>query len=164
MILVLQDGCDLPQARIVFDVTLEGSARKLITVRSALLFYNQLQLPIEMKLENTRTIFSRGKVLNLWGALVYRSVTNSIILSLLIIFLFVTDNTPLIIVISPGSCEPVPLTYTHAQISLRPIAAGKSSQMYYAFSEPIFWQRAQRPGDLIEEIRQCHSNKGPSYR
>lgn len=57
----LQDGCDLPQARIVFDVTLEGSARKLITVRSALLLYNQLELPIEVKLENTPTVYSRGE-------------------------------------------------------------------------------------------------------
>lgn len=47
---------------------------------------------------------------------------------------------------------------------MRPVATGKASQVYYAFSEPIFWQRAQRPGDLIEEIRQCHSNKGSSYR
>lgn len=55
-----QDSCDLPQARIVFDVTLEGSARKLITVRSALLLYNQLQLPVEVKLENTPAAYSRG--------------------------------------------------------------------------------------------------------
>lgn len=55
-----QDTCDLPQARIVFDVTLEGSARKLITVRSALLLHNLLELPVEVKLENTPTAHSRG--------------------------------------------------------------------------------------------------------
>lgn len=80
------------------------------------------------------------------------------------IFFIFSDASPLIVIISPGTCEPVPLTYTHAQISVRPVAVGKASQVYYAFSEPIFWQRAQRPGDLIEEIRQCHSNKGSSYR
>ncbi|XP_065212498.1 intermembrane lipid transfer protein Vps13D isoform X2 [Planococcus citri] len=127
------DSCDLPQARIVFDVTMEGSARKLITVRSALLLYNQLQLPVEIKLENTPAAHSRDPL---------------------------TYN----FIVSSGKCVPVPLIYTHAQISLRPLIPEKSPQVFYAFSDPIFWQRAQRPGDLIEETRQCHSNKGSSYR
>nr|CAI5831310.1 unnamed protein product [Callosobruchus analis] len=42
---------DLPPVRIVFDVTLEGSARKLVTVRSALLIINNLPQPVEIKLE-----------------------------------------------------------------------------------------------------------------
>jgi hypothetical protein len=67
-----QDGCDLPQARIVFDVTLEGSARKLITVRSALLLLNHLELPLEVKLENTPTVYSRGECESKRSALVLR--------------------------------------------------------------------------------------------
>ena len=39
--------------RVVFDVSLEGSARKLITVRSALTVSNQLPHPIIVRLENT---------------------------------------------------------------------------------------------------------------
>ncbi len=39
--------------RIVFEVTLDGSARKLITVRSALLVSNKLPQSIDLKLENT---------------------------------------------------------------------------------------------------------------
>ncbi|CAH1990127.1 unnamed protein product [Acanthoscelides obtectus] len=42
---------DVPPVRIVFDVTLEGSARKLVTVRSALLLINNLPQPVEIKLE-----------------------------------------------------------------------------------------------------------------
>ncbi|KFM78297.1 Vacuolar protein sorting-associated protein 13D, partial [Stegodyphus mimosarum] len=42
-----------PPARIVFVVTLEGSARKLITVQSSLLVENKLEDTIEMKLENS---------------------------------------------------------------------------------------------------------------
>lgn len=42
-----------PQVRIVFQVKLEGSARKLIVVRSALLASNLLPHPIELKLVNT---------------------------------------------------------------------------------------------------------------
>ncbi|KAB0794994.1 hypothetical protein PPYR_11833 [Photinus pyralis] len=38
--------------RIVFDIALEGSARKLVTVRSGLLIRNKLKENIEIKLEN----------------------------------------------------------------------------------------------------------------
>ncbi len=43
---------EMPPARVVFDVSLEGSARKLVTVRSALLLENKLATPVQMKLEN----------------------------------------------------------------------------------------------------------------
>ena len=42
----------MPPARVVFDVTIEGTARKVITVRSALMIDNQLTEPVELKLEN----------------------------------------------------------------------------------------------------------------
>ncbi|KAG8294786.1 hypothetical protein J6590_094927 [Homalodisca vitripennis] len=44
---------ELPQARVVLEVTLEGSARKLVTVRSALQLCNQLVDTVEVKLDNT---------------------------------------------------------------------------------------------------------------
>jgi vacuolar protein sorting-associated protein 13D len=37
----------------VFEVTLEGSARKLVTVRSSLVLVNHLPEMVEVKLENT---------------------------------------------------------------------------------------------------------------
>lgn len=40
-------------ARIVLDVQQEGTARKLITVRSALVLLNKLDSPVELKMENT---------------------------------------------------------------------------------------------------------------
>ncbi|KAL1513260.1 hypothetical protein ABEB36_002689 [Hypothenemus hampei] len=43
---------DVPPARVVFDIALEGSARKLITIRSALVILNSLPETIEIKLEN----------------------------------------------------------------------------------------------------------------
>lgn len=42
-----------PSARLVFVVALEGSARKLITVESALLIENTLEDTVELKLENS---------------------------------------------------------------------------------------------------------------
>ncbi|KAL3268817.1 hypothetical protein HHI36_007913 [Cryptolaemus montrouzieri] len=43
---------DIPPARIIFDISLEGSARKLITVRSAVLIRNKLPETVEIKLES----------------------------------------------------------------------------------------------------------------
>ncbi len=40
--------------RVVFDVSLEGSARKVITVRSALMVHNCLEDPVDIKLENSQ--------------------------------------------------------------------------------------------------------------
>lgn len=44
---------DLPKARVIVAVSLDGSAKKLITVRSALLLTNLLHCPVDIRLENT---------------------------------------------------------------------------------------------------------------
>ncbi|XP_031630682.1 vacuolar protein sorting-associated protein 13D isoform X2 [Contarinia nasturtii] len=46
----------LPRARIVFSVSLEGSAQKLVTVRSALRVINRLDRNMLIKLEHLKTI------------------------------------------------------------------------------------------------------------
>ncbi|XP_076023177.1 intermembrane lipid transfer protein VPS13D isoform X2 [Genypterus blacodes] len=42
----------LPPVRVVFSITLAGSARKVITVRSALMVKNQLDVPMEVRLDS----------------------------------------------------------------------------------------------------------------
>ncbi|XP_065594229.1 intermembrane lipid transfer protein VPS13D isoform X3 [Cyrtonyx montezumae] len=42
----------LPPVRVVFEVTMEGSARKVITVRSALIVKNKLEVPMELRLDS----------------------------------------------------------------------------------------------------------------
>ncbi|KAE8293740.1 Vacuolar protein sorting-associated protein 13D [Larimichthys crocea] len=42
----------LPPVRVVFSITMEGSARKVITVRSALMVKNQLDVPMEVRLDS----------------------------------------------------------------------------------------------------------------
>ena len=44
---------EVPPARIVFEVKMQGSAQKLIIVRSALEIENRLSVPIRIRLENT---------------------------------------------------------------------------------------------------------------
>lgn len=45
------------KARIVFNVELEGSARKLVTVRSALLVVNKLSYDVDLKLEKSLSYY-----------------------------------------------------------------------------------------------------------
>ncbi|KAK0134325.1 Vacuolar protein sorting-associated protein 13D [Merluccius polli] len=42
----------LPPVRVVFSITMEGSARKVITVRSALMVRNRLEVPMELRLDS----------------------------------------------------------------------------------------------------------------
>ncbi|KAJ8257579.1 hypothetical protein GJAV_G00187290 [Gymnothorax javanicus] len=42
----------LPPVRVVFAITMEGSARKVITVRSALMVKNRLEIPMEIRLDS----------------------------------------------------------------------------------------------------------------
>lgn len=44
---------ELPPTRLVLEVSLQGSAQKVVTVRSALMIKNALPEPVELKLENT---------------------------------------------------------------------------------------------------------------
>ena len=52
MLAVVFQFLDVPAARLIFEVTIEGSARKVITVRSALMLHNQLEDEIEVRLIN----------------------------------------------------------------------------------------------------------------
>lgn len=45
------------KARIVFNVDLEGSARKLVTVRSALQVVNKLSYHVDLKLEKSLSYY-----------------------------------------------------------------------------------------------------------
>lgn len=45
------------EARLVFEVSLEGSARKLVTVRSALQLINNLPHPVEVRVDNAAGLY-----------------------------------------------------------------------------------------------------------
>jgi len=52
LLAVLFQFLDVPAARLIFEVTIEGSARKVITVRSALMLHNLLEDEVEVRLNN----------------------------------------------------------------------------------------------------------------
>lgn len=82
----------IPRARIVFAVTQEGSAQKLITVRSALKFINKLDNPILVKMEH------------LFGHLEVRNWPESKIQ-----------------LVGPNDLYSIPLSHVHAFLFIRPI-------------------------------------------
>ncbi|KAK8735874.1 hypothetical protein OTU49_017439, partial [Cherax quadricarinatus] len=54
---------ELPSARVIVAVTLDGSARKLVTVRSALLLTNLLNCPVDIQLDNSALSFGDNRIL-----------------------------------------------------------------------------------------------------
>ena len=63
LMVVMFQFLDVPAARLIFEVTIEGSARKVITVRSALMIHNQLEDEVEVRLIN-QTRSSAGQLCN----------------------------------------------------------------------------------------------------
>lgn len=83
----------MPRARIVFSVTLEGSAHKLVTVRSALRLNNKLDRPILLRMEHDYRHLSNP----LWPA-VYSSI------------------------VPTNEVYSVPLNRVHSLLSVRPLS------------------------------------------
>ncbi|XP_069683777.1 intermembrane lipid transfer protein Vps13D isoform X2 [Periplaneta americana] len=124
---------NLPQGRIVFEVTLEGSARKLVTVRSSLMLINQLQETVEVKLENT---------------LIQPGVTGTKCIQ-----------------VTPGGILPVPLSYVMSYLWVRPIDRSQPAGHGYVFcNKPITWSHVSRPGETVEELHMCISNRDQCFR
>ncbi|XP_053673030.1 intermembrane lipid transfer protein Vps13D [Anopheles nili] len=165
----MTDYTQTPRARIVFGVTMEGSAQKLITVRSALKLINKLDLPVLVKMEH------------LFGHLGIR----------------IWPDTKTAILHSNESLH-VPLTHVHAVLYFRPLLgtaledamnsltpsapspvpgsqASSSSDgwtLLQRFDVPksvthggfqftdrgVQWSEAIEPGELYQELRSC---RGP---
>ncbi|KAF5273971.1 hypothetical protein FQA39_LY01087 [Lamprigera yunnana] len=87
----------ITSARIIFDITLEGSARKLITVRSGLLIRNKLKENVEIKLTDP-VLYEQASTH--WKSEKY-------------------------LVLLQNQAAAVPLTHVHSQLSLRPIEKTK---------------------------------------
>ncbi|XP_028134062.1 intermembrane lipid transfer protein Vps13D [Diabrotica virgifera virgifera] len=125
---------ELPYARIVFDVTLEGSARKLVTVRSALQLVNNLPQAVDIKLESK---------------LPSDDITN---------MFWVASQ---LFTIQTNETLAIPLTHAHSQINIRP---SLSPQLYTFSVPGISWTQVPNGADRIFQLATCHSHKGHNYR
>ncbi|XP_058797313.1 intermembrane lipid transfer protein Vps13D isoform X2 [Phymastichus coffea] len=124
------------KARIVFNVELEGSARKLVTVRSALQVVNKLSYNIDLKLEKSLSYYGYSPT--------YSSTLGGRILQ-----------------VQAQSRISIPLTHTDVQMYLRPV---HSSLPYQYCVEPIDWTCVKKPAEVIEIQTTCRTNKQDIFR
>ncbi|XP_076167518.1 vacuolar protein sorting 13D isoform X3 [Ptiloglossa arizonensis] len=123
------------KARIVFAVELEGSARKLVTVRSALQISNKLRHMVEIKMEKSLNQFE------------YLPVTLS-----------VSDR---ILQVPAQSIMSVPLTHTGVQMCLKPIHL---HNLFQYCTETIDWTVVKKPLEVIENCITCRANHNNIFR
>ncbi|KAK0083635.1 hypothetical protein PV325_008476 [Microctonus aethiopoides] len=126
------------KTRLVFAVELEGSARKLVTVRSALQLVNKLLYPIDIKLE---------KSLNQFGYF-FVGLPNTI-------------GGPRTLHVPAQSIISIPITHTGVQMSLKPQHPTNSFQ--YCM-EPIDWTLVKKPLEIFEMITTCRTNQNATFK
>ena len=117
----------LPPARVVFRVQLEGSARKLVTIRSALTVSNLLPYPIELKLDNSA--FEKQRPLETHPEKEVEIISFSM---------------------KPKEALSIPLNYVWARIFARPKSGGIGQWKYS--EKPINWYHIMSINDNSMEI------------
>ncbi|XP_055636021.1 intermembrane lipid transfer protein Vps13D isoform X3 [Toxorhynchites rutilus septentrionalis] len=166
---LVDDYSQTPKARIVFAVSLEGSAQKLITVRSALKLSNKLDNPVLVKMEH------------LYGHLNIRNWPDT--------------KTQ---ILHSNEVLNIPLTHVHAILYFRPLAPSvslledihtkeprsedlnnssegwtllqnfniqKSNHNNLQFTDKgVRWNDAMENGEVYQELRTCRGNREKSYR
>ncbi|KAL0131079.1 hypothetical protein PUN28_002577 [Cardiocondyla obscurior] len=124
-----------PKARVVFAVELEGSARKLVTIRSALQVSNKLVHPIELKME---------KSLNQLGYLPQ-----------------ISTSTGRILQVPAQSVMSVPLTHTGVQMCFKPLI---SNFLFQYCTESVDWTVVKKPSEVTENYVTCRTNQNNIFR
>ncbi|XP_012530446.2 vacuolar protein sorting-associated protein 13D isoform X2 [Monomorium pharaonis] len=123
------------KARLVFAVELEGSARKLVTIRSALQVSNKLAHSIEIKME---------KSLNQLGYLPLSSTSTGRILQ-----------------VPAQSVVSVPLTHTGVQMCFKPLI---SNYLFQYCMESVDWTIVKKPLEVSENFVTCRTNQNNLFR
>ncbi|XP_015113187.1 vacuolar protein sorting-associated protein 13D isoform X1 [Diachasma alloeum] len=132
-------GSSAGKARVVFAVELEGSARKLVTVRSALQIANKLSHPVDIKLEKLG--FSQ------FGY--YGGPVN------------VVNSSTKVLHIPEHSVMSVPLTHTSVKMYLKP----QHPNFAFQYSmEPIEWTLVKKPMEVVEVLTTCRTNQNNLFR
>ncbi|KAG7207931.1 hypothetical protein KM043_009519 [Ampulex compressa] len=125
----------MPKARVVFSVELEGSARKLVTVRSALQIANKLSHKIQIKME---------KLSNHFDSMPLTSST--------------TDK---VLRIPAQSVISVPLTHTSVLMYFKPIHL---TNLYQYCMEPVDWTVVKKRLEVAESHITSRTNQDNIFR
>ncbi|XP_014236722.1 vacuolar protein sorting-associated protein 13D isoform X1 [Trichogramma pretiosum] len=110
------------KARIVFNVELEGSARKLVTVRSALQVINKLKYSVDLKLDKSMSYYGYSPT-------------------------YTSALTGRILQVPAQSRISIPLSHTDVQMYVKPVQAGHP---YQYCIEPIDWTTVKKMNEVIE--------------
>lgn len=159
----LAEFMQLPRARVVFSVSLEGSAQKLVTVRSALRVINQLDRHMLLKMEHLKTINYPDAI----TAILAPAETYSVPLSHVQAHLFVV---PIVSATSharrPVGNESPQSGRSTATLSgdawPRKADAGDTARMY--FCERIHWRDMDDGADVQQWFRTCKSSREKCFR
>ncbi|XP_014472245.1 PREDICTED: vacuolar protein sorting-associated protein 13D isoform X2 [Dinoponera quadriceps] len=122
------------KARLVFAVELEGSARKLVTVRSALQVANKLSHAIEIKMETS---------LNQFG------------------YLILTSANIGKMQLPARSVMSLPLSHIGVQMCFKPLIP--NSQFQYC-TESVNWTVVKKPMEVMENHITCRTNQNNVFR
>ncbi|XP_032690797.1 vacuolar protein sorting-associated protein 13D isoform X2 [Odontomachus brunneus] len=123
-----------PKARLVFAVELEGSARKLVTVRSALQVANKLSHTIEIKMETS---------LNQFG------------------YLILTSANIGKMQLPAQSVTSLPLSHIGVQMCFKPLIP--NCQFQYC-TESVNWTVVKKPMEVMENYITCRTNQNNIFR
>lgn len=144
----------LTKARIVIDVSLKGSAQKLITVRSALKIVNQLDNPITLSLEPfTQNLDAKKNM----AAIVQSSETYHIPLSWVNSNIYFKPKTDFSLDQENGNLSPVhSRTFTANMNYQQNEYFGKT---YKFTAKPVTWFM-EKQEDLIQTQQYCRTGNG----
>ena len=159
----------LPPVRVVFSITMEGSARKVITVRSALMVRNRLEVPMELRLDSPSAPDSKTQIgVCVWvgggggGCCPLRyvvcanSATDVLVCDVWIILTWrcvCASAEPVVLPpILPGQATPIPLHLMSWRLQARPKGLG-----LFFCKVPIHWTSVERTGEVSSSKRECQS-------
>lgn len=160
----------MPRARIVFSVTLEGSAHKVVTVRSALRMINKLDRPILLRMEHDFRQLSNPLWPAMFSSIVPSNETYSIPL----------NRVHSLLSVRPLSTE-VDLEATQKELQLQRVDEGtgvrdvkfngkdywnkyessapRSTNTFQFCKDTLNWKEMDDGSELQQELRTCLSNR-----
>lgn len=143
----------------MFAVELEGSARKLVTIRSALQISNKLAHPIEIKMEKSLNQFgcqfcySSSFFLNDKINLIKSCIFSDLSLT--------STSTGRILQVPAESIISVPLTHTGVQMCFKPFI---SNYLFQYCTESVDWTIVKKPLEVTENYITCRTNQNNIFR
>lgn len=132
----------LPPVRVVFSITMEGSARKVITVQSALTVKNRLEVPMEVRLDSPSAPDSKQLQTCACFCCVFVHYSSC----------FPPIEPVVLPPILPGEALAIPLHLTSWRLQARPKGLG-----LFFCKVPIHWTTVERPGEVSSSKRECQS-------